>query len=225
MFPNVAISAVKILEQLGHEVVFPIGQTCCAQPAFNAGYWNEARKVACHFLNNFTDSAAIVCPSGSCTTMIRKFYFKLFHDTPHAKLAAAVAERTFEFAEFLVHQLDVTDLGAHFEGKVTWHDACHGLRELGLKEEPRQLLRAVRGLELIEMKECETCCGFGGTFAIKFPMISVAMDEIKVKSIEECGAEYVVSSDSSCLMQINGLLKKCKSKIKAIHLTEILASR
>ena len=215
---------MKVLEQLGHRALFPSQQTCCGQPAFNTGYWDEARKVARHFLKVFADAEVIVSPSGSCATMVRQFYPELFRDTPHAALAATVAEKTHELAQFLVRKLGVTDVGARFEGKVTLHDSCHGLRELRLKKEPRRLLREVRGLELIEMKECENCCGFGGTFAIKFPHISVAMVEAKVKSIEESGAQYVVGGDSSCLMQINGLLEKRKSPVKILHLAEVLAS-
>lgn len=224
LFPAVAISTVKLLERLGHEVDFPCAQTCCGQPAFNSGYWNEAREVAGRFLDVFSTAEAIVCPSGSCTTMVRQFYAGIFRDTPDAGTAAATARKTFELSEFLVRKLGVTDVGARFKGKVVWHDACHGLRELHLKEEPRQLLRAVRDLELLEMKECETCCGFGGTFAVKFPEISVAMDEVKVGSIEDCGADYVTSGDSSCLMQIGGLLQKRRSSVKTIHLAEILAA-
>ena len=225
LFPNVAISAVQVLERLGHRVEFPAAQTCCGQPAFNSGYWDEARDVASHFLDVFADAEAIVCPSGSCSTMIRQFYAELFRGRSDAGVAAQMAAKTFEFTEFLVRKLGVTDLDARFEAKVAWHDACHGLRELHLKEEPRRLLRAVRGLELLEMKECETCCGFGGTFSIKFPGVSTAMDEVKVASIEQCGAQYVTSGDSSCLMQISGLLAKRNSSIRAIHIAEILASR
>ncbi len=225
LFPKAAISVVEVLERLGHEVEFPSAQTCCGQPAFNSGYWNEAREVASRFLDIFEDAEVIVCPSGSCSTMIRKFYPEIFHDTSDFKSAAKIAAKTFEFTEFLVRKLGVIDVGAHFEGKVTWHDACHGLRELRLKNEPRQLLRAVHGLELIEMKECETCCGFGGTFSVKFPEISVAMDEVKIDSIEQCGAEYVVSGDSSCLMQIRGLLEKRHSKIQTLHIAQVLASK
>jgi len=225
LFPKVAISAVQVLEKLGHEIDFPSTQTCCGQPAFNAGHWSESREVASRFLDIFGKAEAIVCPSGSCTTMVRQFYAELFKNTPHAKQVLPIASKTFELTEFLVRRLGITDLGASFSGKVVWHDACHGLRELRLKEEPRKLLQAVRGLELVEMKECETCCGFGGTFSVKFPGISTAMDEVKVASIEECGAEYVTSGDSSCLMQIQGLLEKRKSRVKAIHIAEILASQ
>lgn len=223
LFPKVGISTVKILESLGHEVEYPANQTCCGQPAFNSGYWDEAREVAGKYIDTFSDAEAIVCPSGSCTTMVRHFYGQLFGEGPDLKAAAKVAAKTFELTEFLVKKLGVTNLNSEFHGKVAWHDACHGLRELHIKQEPRELLRNVRGLQLVEMKECETCCGFGGTFSVKYPSISVAMDEVKINSLEECGAEFVTSGDSSCLMQINGLLQKRNSRIKTIHIAEILA--
>ncbi len=220
-----AISMVHVLERLGHEVEFPGDQTCCGQPAFNTGYWNEARDVASHFIKVFSKAEVIVAPSGSCTAMVRNFYKELFSGHPRAAEAAAVSSRVFEFSEFLVRRLGVTDLGARFDGKVTWHDGCHTNRALGIKQEPRQLLRAVRGLELVEMKACENCCGFGGTFSIKFPSISCAMDEAKVASVEESGAQYVSSCDPSCLMNIGGMLAKRNSPIKSIYLAEILDSR
>lgn len=242
-FPRAAISVVKVLERLGHEVVCPEGQTCCGQPAFNTGYWDEARRVATRFIEIFSTTGCdgIVSPSGSCTSMVRVFYKELFgigHPVPHQpspinhsgpdpvflKRLATVAENTFEFSEFLTKKLGVTDVGAKFEARVTFHDSCHLLRELRCKEEPRRLLKAVRGLELVEMKECETCCGFGGTFSVKFPAISTAMDEVKIKSIQDTGAEYVVSCDSSCLMQIDGYLKRQNIPVRTISLAEVLAS-
>jgi L-lactate dehydrogenase complex protein LldE len=224
LFPQVGISVVEVLERLGHEVDFPSQQTCCGQPAFNAGHWQDAKEVASRFIDVFHDAEVIVSPSGSCTSMVKKFYGELFKDSlseEHKK----VSEKTFEFTEFLVKKLGVRDVGATFNKRVTWHDGCHALRELHLKQEPRELLRSVRGLQLIETSECETCCGFGGTFSVKFPDISVAMDEVKVASIEASGAECVVSSDSSCLMQIKGLLEKRSSPIQTYHIAEVLASR
>jgi L-lactate dehydrogenase complex protein LldE len=179
--------------------------------------------VATHFLDVFAGAEAIVCPSGSCSTMVHTFYDRLFEGRAEAGAAHELASKTFELAAFLVRKLGVTDVGARFDGKVTWHDACHGLRELGLKDEPRRLLRAVQGLELIEMDAAETCCGFGGTFSVKFPSISTAMDDVKADSIERSGAAYVVSGDSSCLMQIGGVLAKRGSAVKPIHIAEILA--
>lgn len=225
LFPKVGISTVKILEELGHEVDFPKGQTCCGQPAFNAGYWNEAREVASKFIDVFEHAETIVCPSGSCTTMVRKFYSDLFKNSTSIETVHAVSGKIYELSEFLVHKLGVTKVGARFPGKVTWHDACHGLRELGLKREPRQLLSEVDGLDLVETQECEVCCGFGGTFSVKFPDISTAMNHSKIESLEKSGADFVASGDSSCLMQIDGLLRKQKSRMRTIHIAEILASR
>lgn len=228
LFPQVAISVVKVLERLGHQVHYPVDQTCCGQPAFNTGYWDEARQVATRFIEIFERAGcdAIVSPSGSCTSMARVFYKELFKeaDASFRKRMAMVTENTFEFSEFLTKKLRVTDVGARFDAKVTFHDACHLLRELRCKDEPRQLLRAVRGLELVEMKECETCCGFGGTFSVKFPSISTAMGEVKSNSIRESGAEYVVACDSSCLMQIDGYLKRQNVPVRTISLAEVLAS-
>jgi len=211
LFPNVGIAMLQVLRRLKIDVDYPAAQTCCGQPAFNTGYWGEARQLAQRHRQIFADYEAVVCPSGSCTAMVRNFYPELGVEPP----------ATFEFAEFLVRKLGVTDVGAKFPAKVTYHDACHALRELRLKDEPRQLLRHVRGLELIEMNEAETCCGFGGTFSVKFPQISFAMDEVKCRAIQQTGAEYVVSTDSSCLMQIAAGLKP---PVKTIHLAEVLAS-
>jgi L-lactate dehydrogenase complex protein LldE len=211
LFPNVGIAMVQVMRRLKIDVDYPTAQTCCGQPAFNTGYWDEARPLAQRYREIFTGYDAVVSPSGSCTAMVRNFYPELGVEPP----------ATFEFAEFLVKRLGVTDVGAKFPAKVTYHDACHALRELRLKDEPRQLLRHVRGLELIEMAEAETCCGFGGTFSVKFPQISHAMDEFKCRSIQQTGAEFVVSTDSSCLMQIAASLPQ---PIKTIHLAEVLAS-
>jgi L-lactate dehydrogenase complex protein LldE len=219
LFPNVGIAMVKVLQRLNIEVDYPLQQTCCGQPAFNTGYWDEARELAKRYCEVFADADAIVCPSGSCTAVVRNFYPELLGK------ATRVTANTFEFSEFLVRKLGVTDVGARFPAKVTYHDACHALRELRLKDEPRELLRNVKELELVEMSEAETCCGFGGTFSVKFPMISCAMDEVKVASIQRTGAEYVVSADSSCLMQIDGYAKRRKLPIKTVSLAEVLAAR
>ena len=158
--------------------------------------------------------------------MVKKFYPELFAKTPLADAAAELSAKTWEFSDFLVNKLGVNDLGARFPAKVTIHDGCHGLRELGTtKQPPRTLLSHVRGLELVEMDEAETCCGFGGTFSAKFPMISTAMGEVKCASAIESGAEYIVSNDSSCLMHIQGLIDRQKKKMKTIHLAEVLTSR
>jgi L-lactate dehydrogenase complex protein LldE len=223
MFPNVGVSMVQILERLGHEIDCPENVACCGQPAFNSGYWDEAREVAVKVLDTLKGSEVVVIASGSCGAMLKVFYSELFAGTEHAEAAKTLAFKCYEFSDFLVSKLGVTDLGARFPAKVTFHDGCHGLRELGNKRPARELLAKVRGLELVEMKDAEVCCGFGGTFAAKFPMISTAMGEVKCASAFETGAEYIISNDSSCLMQVQGLLSRQGSKVKTIHLAEVLA--
>jgi len=221
MYPNVGISMVRILERLGHTVECPDEIACCGQPAFNSGYWDEARAVAIKALDRLKDAEVVVIASGSCGAMLHVFYKELFAGTPHAEAANALAKKCHEFSDFLVRRLGVTDLGARFDAKVTFHDGCHGLRELGIHDQPRQLLSKVRGLELVEMKE-KVCCGFGGTFAAKFPMISTAMGEVKFSLAAETGADYIVSNDSSCLMHIQGVMDRNGAKLKTIHLAEVL---
>lgn len=221
MFPQVGLSMVRILERLGHTVECPEEVACCGQPAFNSGYWDEAREVAVKALERFKHAEVVVIASGSCGAMLAVFYPELFAGTPHHESALALAKKCHEFSAFLVDRLGVTDLGARFPARVTFHDGCHGLRELGNKTPPRRLLAKVDGLELIEMKE-EVCCGFGGTFAAKFPMISTAMGEVKCQAALDTGAEYIVSNDSSCLMHIQGLIDRQGGKLKTIHLAEIL---
>ena len=221
LFPRAGISMVEILERLGHAVVCPEAIACCGQPPFNSGYWDEARTIAAPVLEKLQDAEVVVIGSGSCGAMVKNFYPELFANTRHAELAKKVAARTWEFSDFLVNKLGVTDLGAKFPHKVTFHDGCHGLRELGIQKQPRTLLAKVGGLELVEMPEV-SCCGFGGTFAAKFPMISTAMGEVKCATAAETGAEYIVSSDSSCLMHIQGLLSRQGKPTKTISLAEVL---
>src|SRR2546423_1285135 len=221
-YPRVAISIVQILERLGHTIECPDEVTCCGQPAFNSGYWEEAKPIALRVMERLKDAEVVVIASGSCGAMLKNFYPELFEKTEHEQAARELSNRVFEFSDFLVTKLGITDLGARFPHKVTFHDGCHGLRELHKKQEPRKLLAKVRDLELVEMGEAETCCGFGGTFAAKFPMISTAMGEVKCASALETGADYIVSNDSSCLMQIQGLLSRQQSKVKTIHLAEVL---
>ena len=222
LFPRAGISMVQILEQLGHQVLYPEEIACCGQPPFNSGYWDEARAVAAPALEKLKDSEAIVIGSGSCGAMLKVFYPQLFANTPQAELANRISSRTWEFSDFLVSKLGVTRLGAKFPHKVTFHDGCHGLRELHLKKPPRTLLAHVQGLQLVEMAEAETCCGFGGTFSAKFPMISTAMGDVKCASAAETGAAYIVSNDSSCLMHLQGLLSRQGRPVKTIHLAEVL---
>jgi L-lactate dehydrogenase complex protein LldE len=225
LFPRAGISMVEILERLGHRVACPEKIVCCGQPPFNSGYWDEARTIAAPVLEQLRDAEAVVIGSGSCGAMVKKFYPELFAGTPRAELARNIAGRTWEFSDFLVSRLGVTDLGAKFPHAVTFHDGCHGLRELNLKTPPRALLGRVAGLKLVEMSEAETCCGFGGTFAAKFPMISTAMGEVKCASAEQTGAEYIVSNDSSCLMHLQGLLSRQGRPLKTMHLAEVLNQR
>ena len=224
LFPSVGISVVRIFEKLGHTVDFKESVACCGQPAFNAGYWKEARGIAGRVLQSLAGSDPVVVPSGSCAAMVKNFYPALFRETPQAELAVQLSQRVFEFSSFLVDQLRITELGSRFPARVTFHDGCHGLRELHVKRQPRQLLERVQDLTLLEMEDQTSCCGFGGTFAVKFPMISTAMGETKSASALETGAEYLVSNDSSCLMHLQGLLSRQNQKLKTIHLAEVLAS-
>lgn len=225
LLPEVAMDTVTVLRRIGCEVDFPEDQTCCGQPAFNSGYWDEARPCAERFLRVFKKAEYIVCPSGSCTTMVRVFYPELLSSSPFRAEAQALAQRTFELSEFLVKVAGVTDVGATFPHTVTYHASCHGLRELNLRDEPLQLLRNVNGLKLVEMLRSTECCGFGGTFATKFESISGAMGVSKADSIATSGAEFVTAIDPSCLMHVQGILGKRGDKAKAIHLASILAQQ
>jgi len=216
----------QVLERLGYQVHFPEAQTCCGQPAFNSGYTDEARKIARHFLAVFRDSETIIVPSGSCTSMISHHFADVFqHDPKLLAEAHALEPRVWEFSRFLVEAAGVDDVGARFEGVVTYHDSCHALRELNIKTGPRKLLAKVRGLRLSEMGAAEECCGFGGTFSIKFPEVSGAMARTKIESIQKTGASTVVSIDSSCLMQLQGVIDRAGLPIRTLHLAEVLASR
>jgi L-lactate dehydrogenase complex protein LldE len=223
LLPEVAVDAVNVLRRIGCEVEFREAQTCCAQPAFNTGYWDEARPCAERFVRVFGSAEAIVCPSGSCTTMVRNFYPELLKEQPLRAEAIAVGQRTYELSEFLVKVAGLTDVGASFPHTVTYHASCHGLRELHLRDEPLQLLRAVKGLTLLDMARSDECCGFGGTFATKFASISTAMGQSKAESIAQTGAEYVTAIDPSCLMHVQGILGRNNATAKTIHLASILA--
>lgn len=223
LMPEVGLDTVSVLRRLGYSVDYPRDQTCCGQPAFNTGYWDDARPLAERFLKIFGSAEAVVCPSGSCTTMVRNFYSQLLADSPLKTKAIDVGHRVFEFSEFLTRVANVTDVGASFPHRVTYHDACHALRELRLRHEPRELLRHVRGLELIEMPYSDECCGFGGTFATKFTMISAAMGETKIGNASASGAEYITSTDPSCLMHLDGILRRQNSGVRTIYLAGILA--
>jgi L-lactate dehydrogenase complex protein LldE len=228
IFPQVGTAMVATLRRLGVEVVFNDAQTCCGQPAFNSGYRQEAHALAEHFIDVFERERAdfIVAPSGSCTAMVRNFYGELFHgpeEQARRRALERVQLRLREFSEFLVQELKVEDVGASFKGRVTYHDACHLLRELNVAEEPRRLIRAVKGIEFVEMEAPDTCCGFGGTFSVKYGEISNAILSEKLTRIESSGVEYVIANDSSCLMQIAGGLSRAGSTVKTMHLAELLA--
>ncbi len=225
--PSVGVATVEVLRRAGCEVVFDERQTCCGQPAFNTGYRKEASKFAKRFIEIFesSDAEAIVSPSGSCTAMVKHFH-ELFPDEPEwRQRAEKIAAKTHEFGSFLVNVLKVEDVGATFAGKLTWHDACHGLRDLGIRSEPRKLLKNVKGAEFVEMQNADVCCGFGGTFSVKYPEISAGMLDNKIEMIDRSGAETVVACDASCLMQIGGRLSRIESKVRTKHLAEILASQ
>jgi L-lactate dehydrogenase complex protein LldE len=223
LIPEVGLDVVRVLRRLRYDVDFPQEQTCCGQPAFNSGYWSDAKPLAERFVDIFRSAEIIVCPSGSCTTMVRNFYPQLLANSPLRDRAIEVGRKVFEFSEFLIRVAKVADVGASFPHRVTYHDACHALRELGIKQGPRDLLRHVRGLELVEMPYSEECCGFGGTFATKFAMISGAMGDTKAGNAETSGAEYVTSTDPSCLLHLDGILRKQHSKVHTIYLAGILA--
>jgi L-lactate dehydrogenase complex protein LldE len=221
-FPAVGVNLVKILKKVGATVDYPMDQTCCGQPAFNSGYHEEAIELAQRFLQVFRGAEYIISPSGSCTSMVKIFYPEILHDRGLHQALEEVTSRIYEFSDFLVNVLGVKDVGARFPHKVTYHDACHLLRELKVKEAPRELIRHVRDIEFVEMENSEACCGFGGTFSVKFPEISTAMAEDKANAIAQCGAEYVVANDSSCLMQIAGYLSRNHIPAKPLHLAELL---
>ena len=221
--PQVGMDMAHVLSRISCGLNFPAEQTCCGQPAFNTGYWKDARPLAERFVRVFREAEAIVCPSGSCTTMVRNFYPELLAGSPLHDEAVQIGRRVYEFSEYLVKVARVGDVGASFPHRVTYHDACHALRELRLKQEPRELLRHVREIELIEMPYSEECCGFGGTFVTKFHMISAAMGDTKAGNAEKSGAEFVTSTDPSCLMQVEGVLRRRNSPVRTIHLASILA--
>ena len=228
--PGVGAASVEVLRRAGCEVAFDPRQTCCAQPAFNTGYRTEACGVAKSLLDVYEPETGatdepLVLPSGSCAAMIHHLP-DLFEDDPATKARAErLAHRTFELGTFLVERLGVVDLGAHVTGRVTWHDACHGLRDLGIKSAPRQLLANVRGLELVEHDNGEVCCGFGGTFSVKHAELSTAMLDDKLEGLDALEVDAVVSGDVSCLMQIGGRLHRERTGVAVLHLAEVLANQ
>ena len=221
-YPEVGIATVKLLRKFGTVVDYPEAQTCCGQPAFNSGYRDDARVLAERFLNVFSSSEYIVAPSGSCVSMVKVFYEHLGLSNGFMDHLHEIQSKIFEISEFLVNILNIEDTGASFSHQVTYHDSCHLLRELGIAEAPRKLIRSVRGIQFQEMTESARCCGFGGTFSVKFPELSVAMGEDKIKTIQQTSAEYVIADDSSCLMHLDGMLQKKNIPIKTMHITQLL---
>src|SRR5918997_1164393 len=223
--PEVGVSVVRILRGLGVEVVYPEGQTCCGQPAFNSGFFDEARAVARHFMDVFGRERFdyVVCPSGSCTTMVSHYYPFIFKELPEEReRSEALGHHVREFSDFLVNVLGAKDLGARYEGKAVFHTGCHQRRELGKLEEPIELLRSVEGLELVDWRNEELCCGFGGTFSVKMPDVSVAMADEKIRALEESGADTLISGDSSCLRHLKGRLRRTNHDTRVYHLAQIL---
>ena len=224
LYPQVAFNTIKVLERAGCTVKYNEQQTCCGQPAFNAGFWGESKDVCTKFVRDFDGADYIVSPSASCTGFVRNNFGKFFENNAFQSPAKKVANQMFELSEFLVTVLNVTNLEAEFNGKVTFHDSCAGLRECKIKNEPRLLLSNVAGLELVEMNDTETCCGFGGSFAVKYDTISVAMADQKIDNAIATDAEYIVSTDMSCLMHLEGLINYYGQAIKVLHLADVLAS-
>jgi L-lactate dehydrogenase complex protein LldE len=223
LMPQVAMDAVRVLRRIGCEVVFPEDQTCCGQPAFNTGMWDDARPCAERFVRVFAPYEYIVCPSGSCTSMVRTHYPDLIEHGTMREQAIEVGKRVYEFSEFLVRAAKVSDVGAAFPHSVTYHRSCHANRELHIGDDAALLLKNVRGIDLRELKAADECCGFGGAFSVKFGMISAAMGDTKAGYIEASGAEYVTSGDPSCLMHIDGVLRKTNRNARTIHIASILA--
>lgn len=224
IFPDTGFNMVKILEKVGCAVNYNPEQTCCGQPAFNAGYWDDCKTVGEKFIKEFQNDRYIVTPSASCSGFIKNYYPEMFHNSVLHNEYKQIQKNIFEFSDFMVNVLKITDLGAKLEGVATYHDSCSALREYGIKREPRVLLEKVRGLEMREMKDVESCCGFGGSFSVKFEPIAVGMGDQKMEQVIETGAEYLISTDSSCLMHMDGYMKKQNKNVKIMHLVDVLAS-
>jgi len=224
IYPDTGFNVVKILEKFDVKVHYNTKQTCCGQMAFNSGYWDEAKKLGEKLIREFLNDRYIVGPSASCVSMVKNYYPNLFHNTALHNEYKQVQKNIFEFTDFLVNILKIENTGASFHHSVTVHDACAAIREYGLKDEPRKLLRKVRGIEIFEMEESDTCCGFGGTFSVKHEAISTAMAEQKVQHALDTGAEYITSTEASCLMHLEGYIKKHNLNIKTIHIADILAT-
>jgi L-lactate dehydrogenase complex protein LldE len=224
LYPETAFNTIKILEKAGCKVIYNPEQTCCGQPAYNAGFWEEAKVVGGKFLSDFSETNYIVSPSASCTGMIKNSYNDLFTNSVVHNKCRAIQSNIHELSDFLINILKKDYFGAELEGKAVYHDSCSGLRECNIKAEPRQLLSKVHGLELVEMKDTDVCCGFGGTFAVKFDGISSAMAEQKVNNALEMGADFIISTDSSCLLNLQAYIDQHKIKIRTMHIADVLTN-
>ena len=224
LYPQTAFNMVKVLEKACCEVEYNTNQTCCGQPAFNAGFLDEARAVAGKFIQDFDTVDYIVAPSASCVGFVRNYYPKLFENTSSHNKVKGLGKRIYEFTEFLTDVLKIDNYGASLKAKATYHDSCAALRECKIKQGPRNLLSHVKGLELVEMNDNETCCGFGGTFSVKFEPISIGMADQKVQNVLATGAEYIISTDLSCLMQLDGYIKTKGFSLKTMHIADVLAN-
>lgn len=223
VYPQTAWNMIKILEKAGVEVEYNPKQTCCGQMAFNSGFWHECKEMGEKFLRDFSGNQLIVAPSASCVGMVRNYYGELFHNSSLHLEYKQIQKNIYEFTDFMVNILKVKNTGATFNKVITYHDACAALREYGIKNEPRELLNNVKGLQIKEMKDSDVCCGFGGTFSVKFEEISTAMAEQKVKNAMDTGADYIVSTEASCLMHLEGYIKKHKLPIQTMHVVDVLA--
>ena len=224
LYPQTAFNTLKLLEKAGCKVDYNPQQTCCGQPAFNAGFWDEAKTVGSKFLNDFSEDKYIVSPSASCTGMVKNYYSDLFTNTAVHNKCRSVQSNIHELSDFLINVLKKDYFGAELEGRAVYHDSCAALRECKIKAEPRALLAKVHGLELVEMRDTDTCCGFGGTFAVKYAGISSAMAQQKIDNALEMKAEYIISTDASCLINLQGYIDKHSLPIKTLHLADVLCN-
>lgn len=224
LYPSTAWNMVKVLEKAGCEVMYNENETCCGQPAFNAGFWGEAKDVCAKLIKELSGNEYIVTPSASCAGFIKNYYRQLFNNSSLHNEVKHLQERIFEFSAFMIHVLHIDDVGAQLQAKVTYHDSCSALRECHIKNEPRRLLQKVKGLELVEMDDTESCCGFGGTFAVKYEPISIGMAHQKITNAIATGASYIISTDMSCLMHLDGYIQHKSYPIQTMHIADVLAS-
>ena len=224
LYPQTAFNMIRLLEKAGCTVDYNPEQTCCGQPAFNAGFRDESKEVCSKFIKDFRGAEYIVAPSASCVGFVRNYYMEMFGNSSVHNEVKELRKKTYELTDFLVNVLQIDDFGAKFEAAVTYHDSCAALRECRIKKEPRKLLEKVKGLELVEMNDVETCCGFGGTFAVKFEPISVGMADQKAVNASATGAKYIVSTDHSCLMHLDGYIRKKGINLRTMHIADVLVS-